>query len=100
MNELNRIEHVIGAILRAGVALSAAALIAGLVMTYAGSPLAPHLLNGGLVLLMMIPTSRILASLVDAIYRRDRLLAFATAIVSGVIAWQVIAKISDAILRR
>lgn len=93
MNEMNRIEAVIGTILRAGVALSAAAMIAGLAMTAAGMPSASRVLNGGLVLLMMIPTSRILASLADALYRRDRLLAIATAIVSGVITWQVIIKI-------
>ncbi len=93
MNELNRLEYFIGAILRAGVFLSAVAMTAGLALTAAGLPIAPRVLNGGLILLMMIPTARILASLVDAVYRRDRLLAGATAIVTGVIAWQVIAKV-------
>jgi uncharacterized membrane protein len=93
MSELNRLELAIGTILRAGVALSAVAMIAGLGLAMAGSPLAPRVLNGGLVLLMMIPTSRILASLVDAIYRRDTLLAVSTAIVSAVIAWAVLSKI-------
>ena len=92
-NSLSRLEHVISAILRAGVALSAAAMVIGLALMAAGVPAGTTILNGGLILLMMIPSSRILASLADAIYRRDLLLAVATAIVSAVIAQQVFHKI-------
>jgi uncharacterized membrane protein len=93
MSEFNRLEHTIGTILRAGVALSAVAMIAGLAMMATGHAIAPHLLNGGLILLMMIPTARILASLIDALIRRDALLAAATSIVTLVIAEEVIRKL-------
>jgi len=90
---LHRLELTIGRILRAGVYLSAAAMITGLAMTAAAAPHAGTVLNAGLILLMMIPTSRILVSLVDALLRRDLLLASATAFVSLVIAEEVIRKI-------
>ena len=91
--DLGALERVIGTILRSGVALSALAMIAGLTLVASGQASGRAVLNAGLILLMMIPTARILASLVDAILRRDRLLAVSTAIVTGVIIWQVIVKI-------
>jgi uncharacterized membrane protein len=90
---LARLEGIVGTILRAGVMLSAAAMIAGLVMLQFGWPDAGHVLNAGLIVLMMIPSARILASLIDAIYRRDKLLAFATGYVTLVIIEEVIKKI-------
>jgi len=90
---LARLEGVVGTILRAGVLLSAAAMIAGLVMLSMAQPNAARVLNGGLIVLMMIPSARILASLVDAIYRKDKLLAFATGYVTLVIVEEVIKKI-------
>lgn len=90
---LARLEGVVGTILRAGVMLSAAAMIAGLVMLQLGWPTAGRVLNGGLIVLMMIPSARILASLIDAVYRRDKLLAFATGYVTLVIIEEVIKKI-------
>ena len=90
---LSRLEGVVGAILRAGVALSAAAMIAGLVMTWAGWPNAGRVLNGGLIVLMMIPSARIVVSLADAIYRKDKLLALATGYVTLIIIEEVIKKV-------
>jgi uncharacterized membrane protein len=90
---LARLEGVVGTILRAGVLLSATAMIAGLVMLSIGYPGAARVLNGGLIVLMMIPSARILASLGDAIYRKDKLLAFATGYVTFVIIEEVIKKI-------
>ena len=90
---LSRLEGVVGTILRAGVMLSAAAMVAGLVMMAAGWPNAGRVLNGGLIVLMMIPSARILASLADAIYRKDKLLALATGYVTLVIVEEVIKKI-------
>jgi uncharacterized membrane protein len=90
---LSRLEGIVGTILRAGVMLSAAAMIAGLVMMWLGWPPAGRVLNGGLIVLMMIPSARILASLIDAIYRRDKLLAAATGFVTLVIIEEVIKKI-------
>ncbi len=87
---LDRLERAIGGILRAGVALSASALALGLVLELLGVADATRILNAGLVLLMLIPVTRILVSFVDALYRRDRLLAVATAIVSAVLTWQLL----------
>ncbi len=92
-DSLSRLEQIISAILRAGVALSAVAMLAGLGLMAAGASSGAVVLNGGLILLMMIPSSRILVSLVDAVFRRDLLLAVATAIVTAVIAQQVFKKI-------
>ena len=79
--DLSRLERQIGRLLRVGVAVSATALGAGLVLALAGVPLARPLLNAGLVVLMAIPFTRIVASFADAVRRRDRLLAGSTAIV-------------------
>ncbi|TAK15998.1 MAG: DUF1634 domain-containing protein [Acidobacteria bacterium] len=86
--DLNRLERLLGGILLAGVALSATALIAGLLLMAMGSPGAGFALTTGLVLLMCIPAARILASFGDAVVRRDGLLAAATAFVSLVLLWQ------------
>lgn len=90
---LSRLEGVVGAILRAGVLLSAIAMVAGLVMTAMGWPNASRVLNAGLIVLMMIPSARIIASLIDAIYRKDKLLALATGYVTLVVIEEVIKKI-------
>ena len=87
---LDRLERAIGGILRAGVALSASALAIGLLLKAAGVAEPTPILNAGLVLLMLIPVTRILVSFVDALYRRDTLLAIATAIVSAVLTWQLL----------
>lgn len=86
--DLQRLESVIGGIMRAGVALSATALIIGLVLAAMGYPFAPAALKAGLVLLMIIPAARIIASFGDALVRRDTLLAVATALVATVLLWQ------------
>lgn len=87
--DLRRLESVITGIMRGGVALSATALIVGLVMAAIGHPAATATLKAGLVLLMLIPGARILASFGDAIVRKDRLLAGATAVVAIVLLWQI-----------
>lgn len=87
---LDRLERAIGGILRGGVALSASSLALGLVLKAFGVARSTWILNAGLVLLMLIPVTRILVSFVDALYRRDRWLAIATAIVTGVLTWQLL----------
>lgn len=85
---LSRLEGVISGIMRVGVVLSAIALVAGLVLTAFASPHAGVVLSTGLILLMCVPAARILASLGDALVRRDALLAVATAYVTAVLLWQ------------
>ena len=91
--DLQQLEAVIGRILRAGVALSAVAMVLGLSLSAAGIAYGAPVLNGGLILLMMIPSTRIIVSLIDAVYRRDTLLAGATAIVTLVIIEEVFRKL-------
>lgn len=84
--DLTRLEHQIGRVLRLGVMLSAGALGLGLLLSFARVTAAAWLLDAGLVLLMAIPVARIAASFGDAVRRRDRLLGWATAIVLSVMA--------------
>jgi uncharacterized membrane protein len=83
---LERLEHQITRVLRIGVLISAIALGAGLLCGFAGEAIAIKLFVVGLVTLMAIPITRIAASLVDAIRRRDTLLVWSTAIVLVVMA--------------
>jgi uncharacterized membrane protein len=83
---LERLEHQITRVLRIGVFISAITLAAGLVFGFAGQAIAIKLFIVGLVTLMAIPITRIAASLVDAIRRRDTLLVWSTAIVLVVMA--------------
>ncbi len=84
--KLERLEHQIGRVLQVGVIVSATALACGLVLTVAGlARPATILLKTGLVVLIAIPATRIIASWVDALRRRDVLLASATSIVLAVL---------------
>lgn len=78
-DELERLEHQIGRVLRTGVGLAALAMIVGLALSLSGA--ADHaavILDGGLLLLVAIPVTRIATSFVDALRRRDTLLAWST----------------------
>jgi len=80
-DDLSRLEHQIRRVLRIGVVLTGATLVIGLGLYFVGWPGATPLLNAGLILLMAIPVSRIIASFVDAVRRRDHLLIWSTAFV-------------------
>jgi TolB protein len=88
--ELSRLEEHISRVLRLGVALSATTLGAGLVLAFVGTTAAPLLLRVGLAILMAIPVTRIAASFVDAVRRRDGLLGWSTAIVLLVMAMTLV----------
>lgn len=88
--ELSRLEHQLGKLLRVGVALSALALAGGLVASLAGIGEGDTVMRVGLILLMAIPVTRIAASFIDALRRGDRLLAFATGFVLIVMALTVV----------
>lgn len=83
---LERLEHQITRVLRAGVFISAITLGAGLLFGFAGQAIAIKLFVVGLVTLMAIPIARIAASFIDALRRRDALLMWSTAIVLVVMA--------------
>ncbi|MBP6715948.1 MAG: DUF1634 domain-containing protein [Acidobacteria bacterium] len=88
-DDFHRLERVITGLMRGGVALSSSVLLVGLVLAAAGMTSAVPVLNVGLVLLMLIPATRILVSLVDAAVRRDLLLAGATLFVTVLLAGQI-----------
>jgi uncharacterized membrane protein len=89
--QLQRLEHQIGRLLRAGVLVSATALAAGLALAaVAGGHGSKPLLNAGLLLLIAIPITRIIASFIDAVRRRDTLLTWSTAAVLAVLTLLVI----------
>jgi len=87
--DFDRLESLLTAVMRIGLALSTIVLVAGLIMALAGLAAASDVLNAGIVLLMLIPAARIVVSLIDAALRRDTLLAFATSIVILVLASQI-----------
>ncbi|MEZ5318995.1 MAG: DUF1634 domain-containing protein [Vicinamibacterales bacterium] len=80
-SDLDRLEHRISRVLKTGVALSCATLSVGLVLWLFDVPGHEWLLRAGLVILIGIPVSRIVASFLDSVRRGDRLLAWSTAIV-------------------
>jgi uncharacterized membrane protein len=88
-HDFDRLEHILTGVMRIGLALSTIVLAAGLVLAFAGVPAAHRVLDAGVILLMAIPATRIVVSLVDAALRRDALLAFATSVVILVLAGQI-----------
>ena len=91
-DNLERLERHVGRVLRTGVLLSATALAMGLALLLAGQGgVARVLLVCGLVVLTAIPATRIVASLVDALRRRDPLLAFSTTVVLSVLGLLLLA---------
>jgi len=88
---IERLEAQVGRLLQAGVWLAAGCLTAGLVLWMALGPTAPVnlLLTGGLVVLMLTPLARVVASLVAYVRLRDWFFVVTTALVFLVLitAW-------------
>lgn len=88
--DFDRLERLIAGVMRGGVALSSSILVAGLVLAFAGAPAATAVLNAGLIVLMLIPATRIVVSLVDAVVRKDSLLGLATLFVTILLTLQIL----------
>jgi uncharacterized membrane protein len=88
---IDRLELQVGRLLQAGVWLSAACLAAGLALWIAlgSAPLPNTLLTIGLVVLMLTPLARVIASLVAYVRLRDWFFAGTTVLVLLVLiaAW-------------
>jgi uncharacterized membrane protein len=88
---IERLELLVGRLLQAGVWLSAACLATGLAlwMTLGSGRLPDTLLTTGLVVLMLTPLARVVASLVAYIRLRDWFFAATTVMVFVVLvaAW-------------
>ena len=76
--DLSRLETHIRRVLMVGVSATALAFVVGLALWLAGSEQSTAVLKVGLVLLMAIPVTRIVASCADAVRRRDWLLTWST----------------------
>jgi uncharacterized membrane protein len=86
-----RLEILLGRLLFAGVTSAAACLAAGLAMWMAGvsSGLANALLTAGLLILMITPIARVIASMIVYVRMRDWFFVATTIVVFGVLiaAW-------------
>jgi uncharacterized membrane protein len=81
------LETAIGTLLRAGVAVTAALLAAGLLLFLAHVDWAGYVLRAGLVVLLSLPAVRVVMSFADALRRRDTLLVASTMAVMAVLVW-------------
>src|SRR5262245_27348348 len=84
MTEFLKLEKQISAVLRVGMAVTTVALTLGLIAYLAGWSIADSVLVTGLVTIVAIPVGRIAVSFIDAIRRRDWILAAAPTIVLSV----------------
>ncbi len=77
------LERLIGVVLRTGVMVSSACLVAGLLLSLgAGAgPAASFLLNAGIVVLLATPVARVIVSTVQYVSERDWRFATLTFIV-------------------
>lgn len=68
-----RLEHVIGVVLRGGVAASSLFLAVGLGLSFLPSPpaIASTLLQAGVVVLLCTPVARVVISIVEYVRERD-----------------------------
>ena len=78
---MNRLERMVGLVLRTGVIASSVALAAGLILTFMGTPGAPVLLQVGVLTLLATPVARVVVSIVEYVGERDWTFATLTAIV-------------------
>jgi uncharacterized membrane protein len=80
---LTRLERSIAFVLRAGVITSSTALAAGIVLTLAGvaPDVADVLLQGGILILLCTPVTRVAISTIEYVRVRDWKFAALTAIV-------------------
>ncbi len=88
--DMLRLQTQIGLVLRFGAGAAAVVLVTGLALWALALPAADTVLAAGLILLMAIPVTRIAASLIEAIRRRDHLLIWSTAIVLAVMAFTLV----------
>ena len=79
----SRLEHIIGVVLRVGVAISSVCLAVGLALSFvpAAETSASWLLHAGIIVLLATPVARVMVSIVEYVNERDWMFATLTAIV-------------------
>jgi uncharacterized membrane protein len=83
---LLRLEHVVGLVLRIGVAVSTICLALGLVLSLSGVDAAPLFLQIGILVLLATPVARVCVSIGEYLVERDWLFAALTFIVLAELA--------------
>lgn len=88
-----RLERAVGAVLRAGVTISSACMVFGLVVVLAGGEgeTARTLLHAGIIILLATPVARVIVSIAQYVIQRDWTFAMLTAIVLVELAASAIA---------
>ncbi len=90
------LEHTIGFVLRGGMTVAAAALAAGLALSFVPSTREPSraLLAIGIAVLLLTPIARVVVSFVEFVSRRDWLFVALTGVVLCLLASAFIAAFS------
>jgi uncharacterized membrane protein len=84
--ELDRLEHVVGRVLRVGSIASTVILAVGLALALLSPlPLAQTVIRVGLFVLLLTPVARVVASVFEYTRDRDWLFAALTAIVLAIV---------------
>jgi len=88
-----KLEQAVGAVLRAGVTISSACMVIGLLVVLAGGEgdTARVLLHAGIIILLATPVARVVVSIVQYVTLRDWTFALLTAIVLVELAASAIA---------
>jgi uncharacterized membrane protein len=90
--QLDRLEHLVGAVLRIGTLASTVILALGLAMALAmpSSTAGPVVIRAGLLVLLATPVARVVASVVDYTRDRDWLFAALTFLVLVIVLGSVL----------
>lgn len=90
--EVDRLEHVVGRILRTGSWTSTAILAAGVVLTLAAPSFGPAhaIIRIGLLVLLLTPVARVVASVVEYANDRDWLFTLLTSLVLVIVVASLI----------
>ena len=87
-DDLSTLESLLARVFRAGTMASGSMLAVGLLVSFLrpSSHAAEFLLGGGVIVLLVTPVARVLASFLDYLWRRDWWFALWTAIVLALLA--------------
>ncbi len=91
-DELDRLEHVVGLVLRIGSLASTAILAVGLAIAllFPAFAAAQTIIRAGLLVLLLTPVSRVVASVVEYSTDRDWLFATLTFIVLAIVVGSLV----------
>jgi uncharacterized membrane protein len=87
-DDLSTLEHLVGRVFKAGTVVSGSMLAVGLLLSFLwpSSRVTENLLAGGVIVLLVTPIARVLASFFDYLWMRDWWFALWTGIVLALLA--------------